>query len=160
MSKQPAKDAKQKRDGAGGAIMLIPHVVLNSKAYMTLSDRAVRLLYDIAMQYNVRNNGALLASWRYMSEKRGWTSSDQLNKALKELIEHQLIYQTVQGRLPNKASWYGVTWCALDKLDGLDIAPSSWPRGAYAHWEPTGEPKAKRLPPQREKRPVLSVVRI
>lgn len=136
-----AKIAKTKRDGSGGAVMLIPHVVLCSEAFLTLSGNAVKLLIDIAQQYNVKNNGALLCSWRYMSEKRGWKSPDTLNRSRAELLDHQLICQTVQGRMPNKASWYAVTWAALDKLDGLEIEPSGFPRSAYAHWKaPQSEP--------------------
>jgi hypothetical protein len=90
------------------------------------------------MQYNTYNNGALLASWRYMSEKRGWTSADQLAKAKAELIEKLLVVQTVQGLLPNKASWYGLTWLALDNIKGLEITPQNWPRGSYARWQKTG----------------------
>ena len=98
------------------------------RAYISLSSRAVKLLYDVAMQYNTYNNGALLASWRYMNEKRGWTSADQLAKAKAELIEKALIVQTVQGLLPNKASWYGITWLALDNIKGLEISAkiASW----------------------------------
>ena len=147
MSKPTLKQMKQKRDGGSGAVLLVPHVVLNSAAYMTLSGTAVKLLYDIAMQYNLRNNGALLASWRYMSEKRGWTSADALHKAKLELTEHRLLAQTVQGRLPNKASWYGLTWYALDSIQGLEVSTQSWPRGAYAHWKPSPERKPKRKPP-------------
>ncbi|MHB1403566.1 MAG: hypothetical protein ACYCWB_14305 [Thiobacillus sp.] len=98
----------------------------------------MKTLWDIAMQYNMYNNGALVASWRYMSEKRGWTSSDTLSKAKAELLEHHLLEQTVQGWLPTKASWYGVTWLALDNIKGLEIATQSWPRGAYVSWKPEG----------------------
>jgi len=150
MSKSSLKLIKQKRDGGGGAVMVIPHVVLNSAAYTTLSGSAVKLLYDIAMQYNINNNGALLASMRYMSEKRGWTSSDMLNKARRELIDHDLIFLTVQGRLPNKASWYGLTWLALDIDKGLDISIQSWPRGSYKLWKQEAVVKPKRKPPLRK----------
>lgn len=136
MAKPSIKEIKQKRDGSSGAILVMPHVVLNSEAYISLSGRAIRLLYDIAMQYNTHNNGALLASWRYMREKRGWTSADQLAKAKAELLERDLIVQTVQGQLPNKAGWYGVTWFALDNINGLEISAAHWPRGAYARWQP------------------------
>jgi hypothetical protein len=134
MAKTPLKEIKHKRDGGGGAVLIMPHVVLNSAAYLSLSSRAIKLLYDLAMQYNTYNNGALLASWRYMSEKRGWTSADQLAKAKAELIEKSLVVQTVQGLLPNKASWYGLTWLALDNIKGLEITANNWPRGSYARW--------------------------
>jgi hypothetical protein len=135
MAKSSIKHIKQKRDGAGGAVLIMPHCVLNSQAYLTLSGRAIKLLYDLAMQYNTYNNGALLASWRYMSKKRGWTSADQLAKAKAELIDKSLIVQTVQGLLPNKASWYGLTWLALDNIKELEITANNWPRGSYARWQ-------------------------
>jgi hypothetical protein len=144
------KTIKQKRDGAGGAILLVPLCVLQSQAYMTLSGEAVRLLFDISMQYNTHNNGALLASWRHMNEKRGWTSADTLNNAKKELVEHRLICLTVQGCLPNKASWYGLTWNALDDIKGFEIATQSWPRGAYARWIAPVTVKKKRTPPLKK----------
>jgi len=150
MAKPTLKQARQKRDGSNGAVLLMPHVVLNSAAYVTLSGQAIKLLYDVAMQYNTHNNGALLASWRYMSEKRGWTSADALNKAKSELIAHDLLVQTVQGQLPNKASWYGLTWYALDSIKGLEVSAQSWPRGAYAHWKPSADMKPKRKPPLRK----------
>lgn len=146
---------KDKRDGGGGAVMVVPHCVLNSAAYKSLSGRAVKLLWDIAMQYNTHNNGALLASRRYMHDKRGWTSSDTLYKAKAELLQRDLLLETVQGRLPNKASWYGLTWLALDDIKGLEISTQSWPRGAYARWSPESNPKPKRKPPPAEtRRPV------
>jgi len=146
MAKTSLKEIKQKRDGNGGAVLIVPHCVLNSPAYLSLSGRAIKLLYDVAMQYNTYNNGALLASWRYMSEKRGWTSSDALSKAKVELLERELIVQTVQGQLPNKASWYGITWLALDNIKGLEISAAHWPRGIYSRWQPT-TPQPKRKAP-------------
>lgn len=148
MRKPSLSAAKAKRDGGNGAVLLIPHCVLNSPAYLGLSGRAIKLLLDIAQQYNLKNNGALLASWRYMSQKRGWTSADALAKAKAELLDHDLIVQTVQGQLPHKASWYGLTWLALDSLDGLEISARAWPRGAYARWQPTAC-KPKRPPPAK-----------
>jgi hypothetical protein len=128
-----------KRDDPNGAIVLIPHYVLNSHAYKTLSGSAVRLLIDITMQYNNLNNGALLASFRYMNEKRGWASKGTLNKALIELQERHLIVKTVQGRMPNRASWFAIGWCALDDIKNLDIKTQEFPRGKYAHWKPSNE---------------------
>lgn len=146
MAKTSLKQIKSKRDGGGGAVLIVPHVVLNSLAYISLSAVAKSLLYDVAMQYNTYNNGALLASWRYMNEKRGWTSADQLSKAKAELLERDLIIQTVQGQRPNKASWYGLGWVALDSLNGLEISAQNYPRGAYSRWLPT-EKETKRKPP-------------
>ena len=137
----------KKRDDPNGAVIVLPHYLLNSDAYKTLSGNAVRLLIDIAMQYNTRNNGSLLASIRFMREKRGWKSSSALKKALNELIEHELICKTVQGRLPNKASWFALCWATLDDIKGLDISVQSFPRGGYAHWKPSENTKLIRKMP-------------
>lgn len=126
------------RDDPKGAVIVIPHYVLNSAAYKTLSGNAVRLLFDIGMQYNGKdNNGTLLASWRFMSENRGWTSASSLKNALNELEERLLIIRTVQGHRPNKASWFAVGWAALSDHKRLEIKTQSFPRGKYAHWMPT-----------------------
>lgn len=128
-----------KRDDPNGAVILIPHYVLNSVAYKTLSGSAVRLLIDIAMQYNNVNNGKLLASFRHMSEKRGWASKGTLNKAIGELLERHLVVKTVQGQMPNKANWFAIGWCALDDIKNLDIRTQEFPRGKYSHWKPNDE---------------------
>ena len=62
--------------------LMLPHNVLNHPKYVSLSPRAVKLLLDIAVQYNGRNNGDLCAPLSLM-RLRGWNSSDQLHKAKK-----------------------------------------------------------------------------
>ena len=136
------------RDDPKGPVIVIPHYVLNSAAYKTISGNAIRLLFDVGMQFNGKdNNGALLASWRYMSERRGWTSASSLRNALNELEERQLIIRTVQGHRPNKASWFAVGWTALGNIKGLEINTQDFPRGAYAHWTPSAQSKLRRKMP-------------
>lgn len=139
------------RDDPNGAVMVIPHYVLNTNAYKTLSGNGVRLMFDIAMQFNGRdNNGSLLASWRHMSQNRGWTSNGSLNKALNELLERQLICKTVQGHRPNKASWFAVCWSTLQVTKGIDIKVQDFPRGEYVRWMPNEETRLRRkMPPAK-----------
>ena len=126
------------RDDPNGAVVVIPHYVLNSPAYKTLSGNGVRLLFDIAMQYNgPPNNGSLLCSWRFMSKIRGWTSAGSLKNARDELLERKLIFMTVQGHRPNKASWFAICWNTLQVTKGIEVKVQDFPRGAYAHWIPT-----------------------
>ena len=123
--------------------LMLPHNVLNHPEFVSLSPRAVKLLLDIAVQYNGRNNGDLCAPLSLMS-LRGWKSSDQLHKAKKELVSNEVILVSRQGGL-NKASLYAVTWVPVDECNGkLDIAatktaPVKWndrslspPRGSKA----------------------------
>ncbi len=115
---------------AGGFVAL-PFSVLDSKAYSALSVHARALLIEIARQLRGDNNGSLLCSRAYMLT-RGWKSNDMLTKSKAELIDAKLLFQTVLGHRPNKASWYAVTWASLDKLDGFDPgAAEAFVRSAY-----------------------------
>lgn len=126
--------AKSGRD-AGGFIAL-PWQVVDSQAYQGLSMHAKALLIEIARQYSGHNNGALLCSRAYM-RPRGWKSDDMLIKSKRELIDAELIFETVKGARPNRASWYALTWQTLDKLDGYDSGVmGAFERGAYRKQQP------------------------
>ena len=115
---------------AGGFVAL-PWAVLDCPAYARLSMHARALLMEVARQFVRDNNGRMLLSRAYM-DTRGWKSVDMLTKAKRELLEGGFIFQTVMGHRPNKASWYAVTWRALDKLPGYDAgAEKCFERGAY-----------------------------
>ena len=115
---------------AGGFIAL-PRSVLDCPAYAGLSHPARALLLELARQFVRDNNGRLLASAAYLA-KRGWKSADVITRAKRDLIEAGFIHETVKGHRPNKASWYAVTWRALDKIPGFDPgAAETFVRGAY-----------------------------
>ena len=109
---------------------MLPHRVLNHENFPSLSPRATKLAIDLVAQYKGHNNGDLCAPFSQM-KKRGWRSSDQLNKAKKELIARGIIKVSRQGGL-NKASLYGATGFPIDECGGkLDIAatriaPGDW----------------------------------
>lgn len=125
------KQSKRSRSRDAGGFIALPWQVVDSAAYRELSPFAKALLIDIARQYNLSNNGALLCSRAYM-HPRGWKSVDTLTKAKRELLNAGLIFETVKGARPNKASWYAVTWQTLDKLNGFDAgAAAAFERGAY-----------------------------
>ncbi|KVP00034.1 hypothetical protein WL21_11725 [Burkholderia ubonensis] len=110
--------------------------MLDSAAYLSLSHPAARLLIEIARQYHSDDNGRMVITAKHL-EPRGWRSPDVINRAKRELLDRGLIYQTVQGMRPHKASWYACTWWALDKLDGYDEgAMAGFERSAYARWKP------------------------
>ena len=93
--------------------------VLDSLAFRTLSHPAKALLLELARQCHGDDNGRMLLSRVYLAA-RGWKSADVIQRAKTELVDAESIFQTVQGRRPNKASWYAVTWHKLGKLKGLD----------------------------------------
>ena len=112
----------------------LPHHVLRHETFKTLSTRATKLLVDIAAQYRGNNNGDLSATLSLMRD-RGWNSSDQLDKAKKELVGKDVIRVARQGGL-NKCNLYALTWFPIDECNGkLDIAPTTtapvdWKKGS------------------------------
>lgn len=124
--------AKHKRSGRDGVRFLaLPHTVMDSPAFLELSAPAVRLLLDIARQFDGRNNGRLVACMSAM-QSRGWTSNDTLQCARRELEAAGLLVMTRKGARPNKAAWFALTWTGLDHSSEMDeISPAIYPRGAY-----------------------------
>lgn len=131
--------SKGKRGASGrdsGGFVALPWSVLDCAAYGRLSMHARALLLEVARQYVRDNNGRLLLSRAFM-EGRGWKSADMLTKAKAELLAGGFIHQTVQGHRPNKASWYAVTWQALDRHPGYDHgAVETFQRSAYSKGQP------------------------
>ncbi len=106
---------------------------------------------EIARQCKLDNNGRLLASRAYLA-KRGWKSADTITRAVRELIDANLIHQTVQGHRPNKASWFALTWRTLDRLPGYDAgAAECFQRGSYAKQAPFKNTKLR--PPAGQETP-------
>jgi hypothetical protein len=125
--------SRKRRRTTRGFSMLI-HDYFTSPEYAELSSRAVKLLIDIYTQFRGSNNGDLTAAWSVMA-KRGWTSKDQLGKALRELLERGWVIVTRQGgfkggkHLPRL---YAVTWLGIDHCDGkLDVRPHPAPSHAW-----------------------------
>ncbi len=128
MSRMTRMRSKGRRDK--GPFLALPHAVLDSPNYLSLSVHARSLLVDLSRQYNGNNNGDLCAAWKLM-EPRGLKSRDTLWKALKELRHYGLIELTRQGGL-NRPSLYAVTWLAVDDCGGkLDVAPTRVASGLW-----------------------------
>lgn len=119
-----------------GGFVALPWSVLDCPAYARLSHPARALLFELARQFVRDNNGRLLLSAAYLS-KRGWRSADVITRAKRELLEAGFVHETVKGHRPNRASWYAVTWRALDRLQGYDAgAAETFQRGAYQQKKP------------------------
>ena len=130
MTTRSQKRWRQKGRQTTSPFLRLTHDVLKHPNFATLSPRATKLVLDLGVQYNGRNNGDLSAPFSQM-KARGWNSSDQLFKARKELVSRGIIKVTRQGGL-NKASLFALTWFPIDDCDGkLDIrstntAPHDW----------------------------------
>ena len=138
-----AKNSRVDESRDPGGYIALPWSVVDSQAYRTLSYTGKALLIELARQYVRNNNGRLLLSQRYLVT-RGWRSGDVILRAKRELIDAKLIYQTVQGHRPNKASWFALTWYTLDRLPGYDDGVvDGFRRGMYAT-APLPKPKPPR----------------
>ncbi len=142
MAKKPRVDESREP----GGYCALPWCVIDSQAYQSLSYPAVALLIELARQYVRNNNGRLLLSQRYLAT-RGWRSGALIDRTKRELQDAKLIYQTVQGHRPNKASWFALTWYTLDKLPGYDDgAAEGFRRGMYSAFKlPTPAPTREAL---------------
>ena len=126
--------------GKGHSFLRLIHPLLDHPNFDALSGRAAKLLLAIASQYRGTNNGDLCATFSVLKRK-GWTSNDQLRKGLDELLERGFLIKTRQGRRPNVASLYAITWESIDECGGkLEVkstktAPNNWKK------EPPEKPK-------------------
>ncbi|WP_175765094.1 hypothetical protein [Burkholderia ambifaria] len=133
---KPKKGRRASSSRDPGGFVAIPWTVLDSDAYQGLSHPARSLLLEIARQYHGDDNGRMIATLAHL-KPRGWTSNDTIQRAKQELLDAGLIFETVKGCRPHKASWYAATWWALDKLDGYDVGVSAgFMRGAYLRAQP------------------------
>jgi hypothetical protein len=103
-----------------GSFLGLPKQVITSDAYNQLGAWSVKLLVDVAKQYNGSNNGDLHAAWSILSGQ-GWRSKGTLSRAIKELIDRGFIELTRQGG-KNRCSLYAITWQPIDECKGkLDV---------------------------------------
>lgn len=125
---------RRKRKGGqrdGHTFLALPHIVLDSAAFQSLSHPARSLLLELGRQLGTDNNGRLLLTMEALGP-RGWKSFDTIARAKAELLDRGLVFQTVQGCRPSKASWYAITWAPLARLDGYDPgAAAAFERSAY-----------------------------
>ncbi|MBU6951618.1 hypothetical protein [Hahella sp. HN01] len=123
------KRAKNRRDSA--PFLKLPLHMLAHDNFRSLSYRAKSLLLDVASQFRGHNNGDLCASLTIM-KSYGWTSSDQLHKARKELEERGWLIETRKGARPNIPTLYALAWLPINDCGGkllkkaTDTAPNTW----------------------------------
>ena len=122
----------------------IPVVVMESPDYIALGPNAIRLLVEMARQYNGFNNGDLSPSYSLM-KPRGFKSKGTLTRAIRELEDAFLLIQTRQGGRNNTASLYALTWEPIHDLPKkrLSIAPTRKALRTFEFERLNGWPEAK-----------------
>lgn len=138
---------KSKGRAESGSFIQLPHAMLESEEYASLSAHAVKALVDLFSQYRGHNNGDYSAAWSLMS-KRGWTSKALLYRALNELQAKGWIDKTRQG-WKHRTSLYAVTWKPIDECNGkLDVKPTRTASGAWKqHQNQNGGPPVGHIGP-------------
>tara|TARA_R100000900_G_scaffold39187_1_gene32261 strand:- start:30826 stop:31347 length:522 start_codon:yes stop_codon:yes gene_type:complete len=119
------------RADTGGGFGALPRVVWQSPDYCALPGRAVKLLMDLACQFNGKNNGDLTVAYSVL-RKRGWSSKGTISAAVHDLLQAELIVQTraAKGINPGaQAALYALAWHPIDECPGkrLSTGPTTTP---------------------------------
>ncbi|MEQ9007532.1 MAG: hypothetical protein ACFHHU_01865 [Porticoccaceae bacterium] len=110
-----------------GRFVGIPYHVVASERFRNLSAHAYKLVVDLSLQRNGKNNGKLSACWTLM-KKRGWKSSSTLHKAKNELLDSGFIVVTRRGRKQRgyptlvAFTWDGIDDCSVDYDEGIKVS--------------------------------------
>jgi hypothetical protein len=97
-----------------GRFLGIPYSVVNSAPFAELRAPEVKLLVDLLLQYNGRNNGTLSPCHTLM-EKRGWAKSS-LHRAFSNLQHLGFLVVTRQGwKRRGKATFVAITWLEINE---------------------------------------------
>lgn len=148
-SGRPRSRLKTKGRREGGSFVLFPHAVMDSPNWRRCSATAIKLLCDLARQYNGRNNGDLTAALSTL-RPRGWSSPETLTNAYRELLHYGLILLTRQGGM-HACSLYALTWQPIDECGGkLDCNATSVPPG---DWKQPVTERFRRPPKKRRSAP-------
>ena len=133
---KPRDRGKHKGRRENGTYTGIPHAVQDCANWAACTATAIKMLCDLARQYNGGNNGDLCAALSVL-KRYGWTHPETVTWALRELRHFGFILLTRQGGR-HAPSLYGLTWCAIDECKGkLDSAATTVPPG---DWKQPREP--------------------
>ena len=141
---------KKPPESVNGAYSAVPHMLLDSAAFIGATDRAKSLLYALMRQHNGSNNGRLQLTDKWLAI-RGWPSKELNAKARAELIERDLIVQSRWGGLNSGCNWYALTWLPISNFTGLEISAASFHQGAWGDCKLPAT--ARRRPPQKRDAP-------
>lgn len=114
---KPLSRQKHKGRKESGTFVILPHAIQDAPNWTLASGTAIKLLLDLARQYNGYNNGNLCASIG-MLRSRGWKSPEVLTWARRELLHYGFITETKIGGLGIGPTLYAITWRPIDDCKG------------------------------------------
>lgn len=134
MSKDDRKRRRHK-GRSGGGYLGIPHSILRSQEFGELCGWDVKLLIELAGNFNGKNNGDLSAAYSVLA-RRGWRSTGTLSGSLERLLKAGWLLKTRHGGR-NRCALYAVTWWPVDPCEGkwLEIQAESVPRHSWKKTE-------------------------
>lgn len=144
----------KRRNKKTGRFAGIPFEVGKTKYFANLKGPEVKLLVDLLLQYNGKNNGSLSACHTLIVD-RGWAQSS-LHRAFNKLQHKGFLVVTRQGwKCRGKPTLVAITWASIDDPrpniqydDG--IVPSQVPLGYWfkpkSAWDQV--PRVKEILPQ------------
>lgn len=114
----------------------LPHYVIKSSEWRSLSGNAIKFMIELAAAYDGSNNGDL-ALTRGQARERGWKSGGTRDRAASEAVEAGFVTITRHGHR-KLCTLYAITWEPIDDVGkGVMYAPE---HRASRLWE------KKRLP--------------
>lgn len=120
----------------GGLFAALPHRVMDSIAYQSLSAHAKAVLLELLRQHNGANNGHLHCARAYMFN-RSMRSASGNTKALRELCDRGLAVLTKKGGRSIGPDRYALTWLPISTWRDahgqslLDLRQSEFSMNAY-----------------------------
>lgn len=127
---------RQQAEQISGRFAALPHAVMDSTAFMGASDSARSLLLELVRQHTGKNNGhfQLTSGWL---RRRGWKSSDMVQRAKAEVIARQLAIKTRLGGLNAGPDLWAVTWLPISDYAGLtEVSATTYHPGAWHFLNP------------------------
>jgi hypothetical protein len=122
----------------GPPFVQIFHYIIDSPEFARLKGTALKMLIDLARQYNGSNNGDLSATTAKLKDR--WKSNSKKTAALKVLLGGGWIVMTRQGGLGIGCSLYAVTWLPIDECNGKHtMAPTRAPLNLWRQKNATPE---------------------
>jgi hypothetical protein len=119
--KQISERKRAKVTGKGAALphLGIPHWIVRRDEFAATPGSALKLLIDLADQYNGFNNGNLSIA----QIRPRWSSRSKAKRAMDYLIENGWIVKTKQGGLGIGPDLFAVTWWQVDDCKGKHDYP-------------------------------------
>jgi hypothetical protein len=108
--------------GKGPPFLKLLHHVVASPQFGALKGSALKMLIDLACQFNGKNNGDL--SPALLRKSGRWKSEAKINFAIAYLLQHYWLVKTKQGGMGIGCNLYAVTWWPIDACDGKHDQPA------------------------------------